>query len=180
MFSFQPWSYLGNPEERNILGGCANRGVGWVMSFTSQGPSLSQPASQPHVRRHGHWPVLLSFRGFLKGTSIEPCHCPGPQTDCQWVQVQRKLMWCIKSQEDPAGYTLWQIPTPPWLSGLTALMLFDFHWKLLRIIGKRSAWQNQSWLSHSGQLLKHVLYKSAAEVLTQAFLAKAIWPTSMT
>lgn len=60
--------------------------------YKLRGPA-SQPASQPappqpHVRRHGHQLILLSSMSF----QTETCRCSGPQTDCQWVQLQRKLM----------------------------------------------------------------------------------------
>lgn len=95
-----PWQPRRKKHTRRLCK--QRRGLGCVF-YKQQGPSLSQPASQPHVSRHGHWPVLLCCQGLLKGSQIEPCHCPDPQRDCQWVQLQRKL---IRSQEDPAGYTL--------------------------------------------------------------------------
>lgn len=47
MFSFQPWGYLGNSKKRNVLRGCANWGVGRILSFTSRRVHVkaSRPAS---------------------------------------------------------------------------------------------------------------------------------------
>lgn len=101
MFFFQPRGYLGNPEEKKNRARrlCKlRRGPSHVFS-RADGPT-SEPASQPHVSRHGHLPMLLSSKGF-QNRDLPPL---SPQTDCQWAQLQRKLRWSIKSQENTAGF----------------------------------------------------------------------------
>lgn len=75
MFSFQPWGYLGN-----ILGGCANTGVGRGMSLTSCRVHLWASRPARHISG-GSGPCFF----------IETCHRPDPLTDCQWVQLEKKV-----------------------------------------------------------------------------------------